>query len=223
MPELSCHPQRSVSLADALCRLLNTGVVVLGEATLSVADIDLVYIALQLVVCTPDCSPAPPVRAVSDSGPSSCPGYGELRGIRATGAQPDTRGFIPRGEPVRDPRPVPWTGPAPERLLAQQPPTHLTSSPEGQASAASGAAPPASCRREQGLAKLVLALLKLLHDLMEHQALRRVEGGSLSPADIEKLGDALMRQTQEIERLQKEFGLRTEDMNLDLGPLGKLF
>ena len=78
-------------------------------------------------------------------------------------------------------------------------------------------------RREQGLAKLVLALLKLLHDLMEHQALRRVEGGSLSPADVEKLGDALMRQTQEIERLQKEFGLRPEDVNLDLGPLGKLF
>ncbi len=202
MPELSCHPRQSVSLADALSRVLDIGVVVLGEATLTVADIDLVYVQLQLVVRTPEGSPVSPVRADSDSGPGCGPGY---------------------GEPASAPRPVPRTGPAPERLLAQPPLAPLTSVPEGPASAGSGAAPPAPSRREQGLAKLVLALLKLLHDLMEHQALRRVEGGSLSPADIERLGDALMRQTQEIERLQKEFGLRPEDVNLDLGPLGKLF
>ena len=97
------------------------------------------------------------------------------------------------------------TGPATDQVLAPPPLAPLTSVPECLASAGSGAAPPAPSRREQGLAKLVLALLKLLHDLMEHQALRRVEGGSLSPADVEKLGDALMRQTQEIERLQREF------------------
>lgn len=223
MSELSYHPRQSVSLSDALCRVLDTGVVVLGEVTLSVADIDLVCVALQLVVRSPEGSPVSPVRAASDLGPSSGPGYSEPRGICATGTQPDTGGFIPRGELASAPRPVPWPGPAPERLLAQQPPAPLTSSPEGQASAGSGAVPPAPSRREQGLAKLVLVVLKLLHDLMEHQALRRVEGGSLSPADIEKLGDALMRQTQEIERLQKEFDLRPEDVNLDLGPLGKMF
>ncbi len=223
MPELSCHPRQSVSLADALSRVLDIGVVILGEATLTVADIDLVYVQLQLVVRTPEGSSVPPVRADSDSGPGSGPGYGSPRGIRATGTQPDTGGFIPRGEPVSAPRPVPRTGPATDQVLALPPLAPLTSVPKGPASAGSGAAPPAPSRREQGLAKLVLALLKLLHDLMEHQALRRVEGGSLSPADVEKLGDALMRQTQEIERLQKEFGLRPEDVNLDLGPLGKLF
>jgi hypothetical protein len=57
---------------------------------------------------------------------------------------------------------------------------------------------------------------------MERQAIRRIEGGSLSDQQIERLGLTLMRQAQEIERLRKEFGLEEKDLNLDLGPLGKL-
>ncbi|MEI7634336.1 MAG: gas vesicle protein K [bacterium] len=75
---------------------------------------------------------------------------------------------------------------------------------------------------KDGLAQLVLTLVKLLHELLERQAIRRIEGGSLSAAQIEELGQTLMKQTEVIEKLRVEFGLEAEDLNLDLGPLGKL-
>jgi hypothetical protein len=75
---------------------------------------------------------------------------------------------------------------------------------------------------KNGLGQLVLTLVKLLHELLEKQAIRRMEGGSLSDGEIERLGTALMRQAEEIDRLRVEFGLTEEDLNLDLGPLGKL-
>jgi hypothetical protein len=75
---------------------------------------------------------------------------------------------------------------------------------------------------KNGLGQLVLTLVKLLHELLERQAMRRIDAGSLSEAEIERLGFTLMRQAQEIERLRKEFRLEEDDLNLDLGPLGKL-
>ena len=75
---------------------------------------------------------------------------------------------------------------------------------------------------KNGLGQLVLTLVKLLHELLERQAIRRIEAGSLTDQQIERLGLTLMRQAQEIERFRKEFGLEDEDLNLDLGPLGKL-
>lgn len=75
---------------------------------------------------------------------------------------------------------------------------------------------------KNGLGQLVLTLVKLLHELLEKQAIRRMEGGALSDEEIERLGTALMRQAEEIDRLRREFGLEEEDLNLDLGPLGKL-
>jgi hypothetical protein len=75
---------------------------------------------------------------------------------------------------------------------------------------------------KNGVGQLVLTLVKLLHELLEKQAIRRMEGGSLRDDEIERLGTALMRQAEEIERLRREFGLEEEDLDLDLGPLGKL-
>ncbi|HEX9884032.1 MAG TPA: gas vesicle protein K [Desulfobaccales bacterium] len=75
---------------------------------------------------------------------------------------------------------------------------------------------------KNGLAQLVLTLVKLLHELLERQGIRRIEGGTLTEAEIERLGLTLMRQAREIERLRQEFGLEEEDLNIDLGPLGKL-
>jgi hypothetical protein len=75
---------------------------------------------------------------------------------------------------------------------------------------------------KNGLAQLVLTLVKLLHELLERQGIRRIEGGTLSEAEIERLGLTLMKQAREIERLRQEFGLEEEDLNIDLGPLGKL-
>lgn len=75
---------------------------------------------------------------------------------------------------------------------------------------------------KNGLGQLVLTLVKLLHELLERQAIRRMESGSLTDEQIERLGVTLMRQAQEIDRLRRDFGLEEEDLNLDLGPLGKL-
>ncbi len=75
---------------------------------------------------------------------------------------------------------------------------------------------------KNGLGQLVLTVVKLLHELLERQAIRRMESGSLNDDQIERLGVTLMRQAQEIDRLRKDFGLEEEDLNLDLGPLGKL-
>jgi hypothetical protein len=75
---------------------------------------------------------------------------------------------------------------------------------------------------KNGLGQLVLTLVKLLHELLERQAIRRMEAGSLTDSEIENIGITLMKQAEEIERLRKEFSLEKEDLNLDLGPLGKL-
>ncbi|MBI4526992.1 MAG: gas vesicle protein K [Deltaproteobacteria bacterium] len=73
---------------------------------------------------------------------------------------------------------------------------------------------------EQGLAKLVLSLIELIRQLLERQAIRRMEAGSLSSEEIERLGTALMRLEERMQELKEHFGI--EDLNLDLGPLGKL-
>ena len=75
---------------------------------------------------------------------------------------------------------------------------------------------------KNSLGQLVLTLVKLLHELLERQGIRRIESGSLTDAQIERLGLTLMKQAQEIDRLRREFGLEEEDLNIDLGPLGQL-
>jgi hypothetical protein len=75
---------------------------------------------------------------------------------------------------------------------------------------------------EQGLAKLVLSLIELLRQLLERQAIRRMEGGSLSERQIEEMGAALMKLESKIHELADHFGLTPADLNLDLGPLGNL-
>ena len=75
---------------------------------------------------------------------------------------------------------------------------------------------------EQGLARLVLSLIELLRRLLERQAIRRMEGGSLNDTKVEEMGQALMRLEAKINELAAAFGLKPEDLNLELGPLGNL-
>jgi hypothetical protein len=77
-------------------------------------------------------------------------------------------------------------------------------------------------RVEQGLARLVLTLVELLRQLMERQALRRMEHGTLTDEQIERMGETFMKLEQRMAELKREFGLEDADLNLDLGPLGKL-
>jgi phage shock protein A len=72
---------------------------------------------------------------------------------------------------------------------------------------------------EQGLAKLVLGLIELLRQLLERQAVRRMEGGSLTDEQVENMGQSLMKLEEKILELAAQFGLKPEDLSLQLGPL----
>lgn len=75
---------------------------------------------------------------------------------------------------------------------------------------------------QRSVARLVLALVEMLRKLMEKQSIRRMEAGTLSAEEIEKLGLALMRLEETLHDIAGRFGLAPEDLNLDLGPLGRL-
>ena len=75
---------------------------------------------------------------------------------------------------------------------------------------------------EQGLARLVLTVIELLRRVLEHQAVRRMDGGTLTDEQIERLGLALLRLNERMDELKKTFDLTDDDLSIDLGPLGEL-
>ena len=91
--------------------------------------------------------------------------------------------------------------------IARALPEHINADPE---------------RVEQGLARLVLTVIELLREVLEHQAIRRMDGGTLSDEEIERLGLALLKLNHRMDELKTIFGLTDADLNIDLGPLGKL-
>jgi hypothetical protein len=94
-----------------------------------------------------------------------------------------------------------------QRLRANVLPSHVDVDPEGV---------------EQGLARLVLTLVEFLRQLLERQAVRRMEGGSLSDEEIERVGLALLKLEEKTHELAAVFGLQPGDLNINLGPLGDL-
>ncbi|HUG55553.1 MAG TPA: gas vesicle protein K [Candidatus Limnocylindrales bacterium] len=77
-------------------------------------------------------------------------------------------------------------------------------------------------RVEEGLVRLVLSLVEFLRELLERQAVRRMEGGALSEEEVERMGSALMRLDAKMDELAAYFGIPREELNLRLGPLGSL-
>jgi len=75
---------------------------------------------------------------------------------------------------------------------------------------------------EQGLAQLVLTVIELLRQLMERQALHRIDAGTLTEEEVERLGRVFMALSERMDELKDLFGLEDEDLNLSLGPLGNL-
>lgn len=75
---------------------------------------------------------------------------------------------------------------------------------------------------ERDLFKLVLTLVELIRQVMERQALRRIDQGDLAPTQIEELGQALMHLEEAMTTLRERFDLTAADLNIDLGPLGPL-
>ena len=75
---------------------------------------------------------------------------------------------------------------------------------------------------ENGLAKLVLSIIELIRRLLEKQALRRMDAGNLSDAEVERLGSALMKLEEKMDEMKRVFGLTDDDLNLKLGPVKSL-
>ena len=75
---------------------------------------------------------------------------------------------------------------------------------------------------QKSVARLVLALVEFLRKLMEKQAIRRMEAGTLTEEEVENVGLALMRLEETLHDIAGRFGLTPDELNLDLGPLGKL-
>jgi len=75
---------------------------------------------------------------------------------------------------------------------------------------------------QRSMLKLVLTLVELVRQLLERQAIRRMEGGTLSDAETESVGLALMKLQETILDLAKQFDISPDELNLDLGPVGKL-
>jgi len=194
-----------VALVDAVDHLLNRGVVLVGQTTLSLAGVDLVYLGLNLLISS--------VETLRQQAPGA-----PLPPASAQGGLP------PGGAPVAPPSPAAGhpapaapvgasAGPGPP---AESAPAEVLAGLPARLEAEAGESP------ERGLARLVLTLVELLRQLLERQAVRRMEGGGLAAEEVERMGLALMELEAKMVELRAVFGLEEADLNLDLGPLGDL-
>jgi hypothetical protein len=207
-----------VTLLDVVDTALNKGVVLQGSATISVADVDLVFLGLRLVLASVDTlqpggrSSAAHVAAEGDGGDIA----GSL----------DTEGAGCGSATERGTGPTAPSGPAEwetEGSLAEQ--CRSASGREQDVLSVLSEAKKVCAdpdKMEQGLAKLVLTVVELLRQLLERQALRRMEHGSLTDEEIERMGLAFQRLEGKMAELRGVFGLDGEELNLNLGPLGNL-
>ena len=190
-------PEPPSSLAEVLDRILHRGVSLEGNVTIGVADVELLFLDLRLLLA-----------AVDTVWPDGLP-YGPAAPL------PDTPAASPGKPAARD------SGALAPAFAA--PPVRAATSPPGMAAFSAGGAPPRPADPASGLVRLVLTLVKLLHDLLERLAVRRMSGGRLSAAQIDRVGSALQAQAAEIERLRRAFGLAERDLALNFGrPAGAM-
>jgi len=170
----------NVTLVDALDKVLEKGAVINGDIVIRVADVDLVYLGLRLILTS-----------VSKAEEMSGRSFGD----------PDKELTSEDIEYI-------------ERLQRE-----IKKTEENIPKIINANSPRET---EQGLAKLILTLVELIRKLMEKEAFRRVKKGSLSSAEIQKLGLSLKAVKKKIEEIKAIFGIEDEELNLDLGPLGNL-
>jgi len=170
----------NVTLVDALDKVLEKGAIINGDIVIRVADVDLVYLGLRVIL-------------------TSIPKAEEISGKSFT--NPDKE-FTPE-----DIEYIEKLQREIKRAEENIPKLIDASDPK---------------KTEQGLAQLVLTLVELIRKLMEKEAFRRVKRGTLSSAEIQKLGLSLKAVKKKIKEIQAIFGIEDEELNLDLGPLGNL-
>ena len=170
----------NVTLVDALDKILEKGAVINGDIAIRVADVDLVYLGLRLIL-------------------TSISKAEELSG----------KNFSNREKEV-----------TPEDIVyIQKLQREIRRAEENIPKLIDLGSPK---KTEQGLAKLILTLVELIRRLMEKEAFRRVKRGTLSNAEVQKLGLSLKATKKKIKEVQTIFGIEDEELNLDLGPLGNL-
>lgn len=179
---LSLLKNKPVTLAEALDRILDKGAILQGDLMLRIADVDLVYVGLRLIVTS--ISRMEKLRA------------GE--GFKKDYTKEEKKADLKYIEEVQK---------EVEKASRNIPKIIDTSSPK---------------TAEKGLAKLVLTLVKLIKDLTEKEAMRRIGQGNLTDLEIQKLGVTFKALDKKMEELRAVFGLKEKELNLDLGPLGQL-
>ena len=187
-----------LELSELLGHVLDKGVVLKGEVMLAVADIDLIRLDLGLLLTAVQTAldrelPRRSGAAIPPAGATVAP---SLSSGSTMESQVVDALHAPRESQV-----------APLEAVAENLPQRLNTDPD---------------KVENGLAKLVLTLIEVLRKVLEHQAVRRMEGGHLSDAEIERLGVALLRLNDRMQDMKGIFGLTDEDLQIDLGPLGRL-
>ncbi len=188
-PSAYRSPEAASSLAEVLDRILHVGVSLEGNLTIGLANVDLLYLDVRLLLA-----------AVDTVWPEGRPPF-------SAAPTPDQAPPLPRPPPAPAPelrsRPIPPAGVEPSAIGAG-----------GVTPLGSPVSPPAPVA---GLVRLVLTLVKLLHELLERLAIRRMDGGQLTAPQIEDVGAALLAQAVEIERLRTHFGFADRDLALRFG------
>jgi Gas vesicle protein K/Gas vesicle protein len=195
-----------VDLAELLDRTLGTGVVAAGDLTLSVAGVELVYLNLRALLASVATLEEQGIPFPAHGGSGVEHGPGRLQPARARRA----------ASPAAAPAPAAQTPPRRPGLPSGARPDTWGSRRRSREEAGEDE------RLERGLAQLVLTVTELLRELMERQALRRVEAGTLEPERVERLGRAFEQLEERMKELKGRLGLGDEDLTLRLGQLTEL-
>jgi hypothetical protein len=202
------------SLVDLVDSLLGKGVVVDGEVVLGLAGIDLIYLRLAALLTAAD-----RVRSGRSPAAPPAPGASPLR-------EPEPATRLPVADEAQPlvladlaDSPAPSYESVPVRV---RPADEVEPAPSPGPRATMGRWNPDPEEVRKGVMKLVLALAELIRQLLERQAIRRMEAGTLTEDETERLGTALSQIESTLREIAEGAGLDPAEINLDLGPLGKL-
>lgn len=189
------------TLVGLLDGLIDGGVHVAGDLVIGLADVELIRVALRLLVASEDTAHRTGVRPRQGRRAVASPTPMPAEHGKPTATEPRTS--------ARVPAPSPQAGPVGRTLSVDgRPSTSIERSDREQL--------------VRGVSQLVLTVVEVIHDLLERQAIRRVEAGTLTADQTERLGVALAALEDRMEEVKEAFGVTDDDLNLDLGPLGRL-
>lgn len=220
-PVPSVAGQRDTSLLEVLDRVLNKGVVLSGDVMLSVAEVDLVYLELRALLCSADTA-----NRIKQTSPFPKRTQAAPAAMQTEEATVNGKPLLQLEHATKTQAEVATQTDAGVRKRQDENAVNVEDTVEKKLEEISGVLPQrinvASSDSDKGLAQLVLTVVELLRRLMEKQAMRRVESGTLSDAEIENMGETFERLETRMKDMLRTFGLEEKDLNINLGPLGDL-